>query len=212
MRTDDLISALVTDAGTPPPSGRQRLAAALPLGFLVAAGYFLAVLGLRPGLIAALGDLRVPFKILVSLTLAACALVWLARLRRPETPPGAGVLLLLLPPVLVIAAVLTELALVPSDQWLARLVGHNWAVCLINIPLLSLGPLVALLFVIRAAAPADPLIAGVAAGLAAAGIGAALYALHCPDDSPLFVAVWYGLATVVTAGLGALLGRRLLAW
>lgn len=212
MHTDDLIAALVADAGTPPPSARRRLRLALPVGLLAAALYFLAVLGFRPGLLVALGDARVAFKVLVPLLLAGAAFGWLVRLGRPGQAPGAGRLLLLLPPVLLACGVLVELAVVPEDQWLKRLVGQNWAVCLMNLPLLALGPLVALLFAVRAMAPADPLVAGLAAGLAAAGIGAALYALHCPDDSPLFVAVWYVLATGLTAGVGALLGRRLLAW
>ena len=33
--------------------------------------------------------------------------------------------------------------------------------------------------------------------------GGALYALHCPDDSPLFVAIWYVIATAGVAVLGA---------
>jgi hypothetical protein len=51
-----------------------------------------------------------------------------------------------------------------------------------------------------------------AAGLLAGGMGAALYAMHCPDDSPLFVATWYGLAIAVVATLGAVLGSRVLRW
>jgi hypothetical protein len=43
-------------------------------------------------------------------------------------------------------------------------------------------------------------------------IGAALYATHCPDDSPLFVAAWYSLAIGFTAAIGALAGSRLLRW
>lgn len=51
-----------------------------------------------------------------------------------------------------------------------------------------------------------------AAGLAAGAIAAAIYAWHCPDDSPLFLATWYMIAIAgVTVG-GALLGRRLLRW
>ncbi len=53
---------------------------------------------------------------------------------------------------------------------------------------------------------------GAAAGLLAGAIGAALYATHCPDDSPLFVATWYTLAIGFVVGLGALAGSRLLRW
>jgi hypothetical protein len=37
-----------------------------------------------------------------------------------------------------------------------------------------------------------------------------LYAAHCSDDSPLFVATWYTLATALVAAIGALAGARFL--
>ena len=57
-----------------------------------------------------------------------------------------------------------------------------------------------------------PFQAGAAAGFLAGAIGAALYATHCPDDSPLFVAAWYSLAIGFVAALGAVAGSRLLRW
>ena len=50
------------------------------------------------------------------------------------------------------------------------------------------------------------------AGAAAAGIAATLYAANCPDDSPLFVASWYPLATMIVVAVGAFAGERLLRW
>ena len=37
---------------------------------------------------------------------------------------------------------------------------------------------------------------------------ATLYASHCTDDSPLFVATWYTIATALVAAVGALAGSR----
>jgi hypothetical protein len=64
----------------------------------------------------------------------------------------------------------------------------------------------------RSGAPRSPTLAGAAIGFASAMLAASLYALHCFDDSPLFVATWYSLASVPIVALGALLGRRLLRW
>jgi hypothetical protein len=50
------------------------------------------------------------------------------------------------------------------------------------------------------------------AGLFAGAIGAACYATHCPDDSPLIVAPWYTLAIGFVVAIGAVAGRRLLRW
>jgi hypothetical protein len=43
-------------------------------------------------------------------------------------------------------------------------------------------------------------------------MGGFLYAAHCPDDSPLFVLAWYGLAIALVTGAGMLVGSRVLRW
>jgi hypothetical protein len=78
--------------------------------------------------------------------------------------------------------------------------------------MLSLAPLAALLMALRSAAPASPALAGAVAGLLAAASGAILYAFHCFDDSPLFVATWYTLAALPVVAVGSMAGHRLLRW
>jgi hypothetical protein len=84
--------------------------------------------------------------------------------------------------------------------------------CLVLIPALSAAPFIALILALRQGAPTRPMLAGATAGLVAAAIGATLYASHCQDDSPLFLAAWYVIAVAIMAALGALLGARLLRW
>jgi hypothetical protein len=43
-----------------------------------------------------------------------------------------------------------------------------------------------------------------------AGLAATLYASHCTDDSPLFVATWYTIGTALLAVIGAVAGARVL--
>jgi hypothetical protein len=50
------------------------------------------------------------------------------------------------------------------------------------------------------------------AGLAASGIAATFYAANCIDDSPLFVATWFSLATLIVTATGYLAGRKFLIW
>jgi hypothetical protein len=90
--------------------------------------------------------------------------------------------------------------------------GSNSRLCLASITLLSVAPLVALLVALRAGAPRSPAMAGAAAGLLAGGLGAVLYAIHCPDDSPLFVALWYVPAVALVVLAGAAAGSRVLRW
>jgi hypothetical protein len=102
--------------------------------------------------------------------------------------------------------------IVPPDLWGTRLVGTNWLHCLTLIPLFSIAPLAALIVAMRAGAPLHPALTGALAGAAAAGVAATVYATSCTDDSPLFVASWYPLATLVVVAAGALAGRRFLQW
>ncbi len=59
-------------------------------------------------------------------------------------------------------------------------------------------------------APAHPSVAGAIAGMLSAGLAATMYASHCTDDSPLFVATWYSIATALVSAIGALAGSRIL--
>jgi hypothetical protein len=70
--------------------------------------------------------------------------------------------------------------------------------------------LAASLIGLRHGAPTRPALEGAMAGMVSAGLAATLYASHCTDDSPLFVATWYTLSTALVTALGALVGSRVL--
>jgi hypothetical protein len=108
--------------------------------------------------------------------------------------------------------VVVELLVVPQGEWLSRLMGTTAMHCTITIPMVAAPVLAALIVALRAGAPLHPGLTGALAGAAAAGVGALVYASSCPSDSPLFVATWYPLATLICMGFGALAGRRFLAW
>ena len=80
------------------------------------------------------------------------------------------------------------------------------------IRVLALPLLIAALMGLRHGAPSRPALSGAIAGLLSAGLAATLYASHCTDDSPLFVATWYTLATALVAAVGALIGSRMLKY
>ena len=92
------------------------------------------------------------------------------------------------------------------------MIGTNALFCLKSIPFLGIAPLATTLFYLQRGAPEHPALAGAVAGLLAGAVGAALYATHCPDDSPLFVATWCSLAIAMLAALGAVAGAWLLRW
>jgi hypothetical protein len=134
------------------------------------------------------------------------------RLARPGAPLGWWRWAWLATPLMLVVAVAVELAVIPPDSWAPRLIGVNARYCLMLIPLLSIAPLAGIVFALRQGAPTRPGLAGAVAGLAAGGIAATLYASHCTDDSPLFVATWYSLAIGIVALFGYVAGARWLRW
>lgn len=213
MRTSGLIDALAADAATPPTRLTRAFAAGVAFAVVGAAAAFLVVLHHpRPDILAAIGTVRFPLKFVVTILLALGAGAFLIRLARPGAKLGAARLALAAAPAVLGFAVLLELVVVPSGLWETRLVGRNWLVCMSSVPLLSAIPLAALIVAMRRGAPASPMGAGAVAGLLAGAIGATFYAAHCPDDSPLFVAVWYTIGIAVVAALGAAIGSRALKW
>ena len=212
MKTEQLIAAMAADAKTTEMPIGRTLWLAFAGGLLVAALIFFVEVGPRADLAAALSEPRFLFKCLltVSLLVSAMGLVW--HLARPGAVPIGWVVALCAVPVLLAGAALTEMITTPPSHWEHLVFGMNWRVCMYLIPALSAAPLIALLLALRHGATSHPVLAGAAAGLLATGIGATLYATHCQSDSPMFVAVWYVIATAVVTSVGALLGARLLRW
>jgi hypothetical protein len=212
MKTDDLIAAMAADAkSTEMPIGRT-LSLALAAGGVVAALGFLLAVGPRPDLAGAFSEPRFVFKIAltVMLLVSALGLVW--HLARPSAIPIGWVVALAAVPAVLGIGVVTEMISIPPTSWESQIFSMNWRVCMWLIPLLSAAPLVAVIVALRHGAPTHPVLAGAAAGLLSAGIGASLYATHCQSDSPLFIAVWYVIATAIVTTVGALMGFRLLRW
>ncbi len=90
--------------------------------------------------------------------------------------------------------------------------GHSARVCPWMITATAAPMFVALFWALRGLAPTRPRLAGAGAGLAAGGLGAAIYSLHCPEVGAPFVAIWYTLGILTPCAVGALLGPRLLRW
>lgn len=211
MKTDDLIHLLAEDA----PVGRSltyTISVAVVSGTFISMAILLVTIGIRSNIFDVIHTMRVVFKIGLTLALAVTAGNLVFKVGKPGVPlKGAAIGLSLC--ILVLAAgIAGELSVTPLAQWYGAMVGRNSTYCLFYIPLLSLAPLVALLWALKGGAPEYPSLAGTAAGLAAGGIGAAIYAWHYPDDSPLFVASWYVIAIASVTICGGLAGRSLLRW
>jgi hypothetical protein len=212
VKTSEFIAALAADPVPEPIRLGRRVAAALAIGFAGSVALYFLLLGPRPDVVAACRSMRFWLKFVDSFAFALPSLLLTLRLARPDAKPTALALWLIAPFVLLGAGVVVELLVVPQSEWMSRLMGANAMHCTIMIPMLAAPALAALIVALRAGAPLHPALTGALAGAAAAGVAALVYASSCPDDSPLFVATWYPLATLICMGVGALAGRRFLAW
>jgi hypothetical protein len=212
VKTSEFIAALAADPIPEPIRLGRRVAAALVIGLVGSVALYVLLLGPRPDIAAACMTMRFWLKFVDSFAFALPTLLLTLRLARPDAKPRALALWLAAPFILLAAGVVVELLVVPQAEWLSRLMGTTAMHCTITIPMLAAPVLAALIVALRAGAPLHPGLTGALAGAAAAGVGALVYASSCPSDSPLFVATWYPLATLICMGFGALAGRRFLAW
>jgi hypothetical protein len=212
MDTERLIRALAADnSHRARPVGQVlmlALLAAAPVSLLMFFGEF----GVRPDVMTAMKNPFFDLKFAVTLALAISAIAVALHLSRPEASLRGFGWYLLIPVGLIAAGIGGEMMMPQRLPMMTRLVGSNSKICLTLIPLLSLPLLIAALIGLRHGAPSRPALSGAIAGLLSAGFAATLYASHCTDDSPLFVATWYTLAIALVAAVGALAGSRVLRY
>ncbi len=211
MKTEELIRALAADGSQPVRPIGHTLWRALAVGALLSIALFLLILHPRPDIGRAILTLPFDFKLVVVACVAVVSAIFLSYVALPASSARLS-WLLYVAPVLLAGGVVVELATAPPGSWSERLIGHNAVHCLSLIPLLSIPSLVCLFLALRRAAPLRPPLAGATAGLVSGGVGAILYALTCPDDSPLFVATWYTIAIGAVATASAFGGGRWLRW
>jgi len=211
MKTDDLIRALAADT-LRPPALRKTLVLGLVPSLVIAVLAVWFVLGFRADLATALVTPVSAIRILLTGILGIAATRLALMLARPEGGQTTR-----LWPITAVAAAAVGLLVwayvtTPAEARQMATVGKTITTCLVTIPLLSVLPVAALHYTLRQGATTAPLRAGFVAGLAGSGLSAAIYALHCTEDSPLFYVTWYGLAIMGVTLVSTLIGARSLRW
>lgn len=205
--TDDLIAKLAAEPAR--PARARALAFGVPLAAAVALGFVL--------LIFVLGD---PFADVTrrgagplaakwafsGLLMCSCAAA-LYQLGHPDRRAGW----LLAVPVLPFA-VFALLAVAELVGVMAPFPGATWATCLMAMAVLSPLGFGAAVLALRSLAPVHQDEAGFVAGLFGGALAATAYAPFCPESGAIYYLVFYGLPMLTMAGLGWLLGPRVLRW
>lgn len=213
MKTDELVTLLATGAApVPVNAAARRLAMALGWGVPGAALLLVATLGIRPDLAQAASELMFWIKpaFVGGLALAG----WLAteRLARPGMRIGPVWAVLAAPLLLLWLAAAMVLAQAAPAQRADLVLGDTWRSCPFNIALISMPLFAATLWALKGLAPTRLALAGASAGLLAGALGALVYALHCPESTAPFLAVWYVLGIAIPTLAGAIVGPRVLRW
>ena len=214
MNTDDLIARLAAAAEPVPAGPVAPRRFALPLGAGLIAAFVLTALGLglaEPAAMAVAAGFWL--KLVYGLGLGGVGLVLAAKLSRP----GAVVSPVLTAAAPVLAALLLviglgQLLMADPGARMALLQGGSWTKCSRLILTVAVPVYAGAILAMRGLAPTRPALAGAAAGLAAGGLGSAVYALHCPEYAPAFIAVWYSLSIGLSTLAGAAVGWKVLRW
>jgi hypothetical protein len=213
MKTEQLIGELAADLAAAPARTASpfwaRLLVLTALASLPSALMIVFVLSPSDHLGHGLGA-TIAFTLAAALALAGGSFRTALIISRPEAEPNRG--WLLLPGLILAFGIARELARTAPGSWPGRLMGDDPLACFACVLVLSVPILFGALYALRHGAPSRPGASGALAGLLAGGVAAALYTVHCPEDSLLFIAAWHVPAIALVSLLGAALGPRVLRW
>lgn len=210
---DDLIDRLARDLEpTRPGAVGGRLAAATVLGAVAALAGVLALLGPRPDMATAVTSVMFWMKLGYTAAIGVVGVLSVERIARPTGDPGRRMGWLAAPIVMIAVAMVVQIDRAPSGGIRTLVTGSSASICPWLIAATSVPPFVALMWAVRSLAPTRLRLAGAVTGLAAGGVAAAVYCLHCAEYGAPFVAVWYSLGMLAPCAVGALTGPRLLRW
>ena len=211
--TDELIARLAADLKPVRPKAMQRLLlGAVLLSGIIAITAMITWLGPRADIATAPMTMMFWTKFGYTLALAILGGAATLALARPDGvtrwPWRTGLALL----ALLLVGAIIQLASASAEEMPVLVVGGTALVCPWRIVVLSLPVLLAAILALRRFAPANPTLAGFAAGIMAGGAGAWVYSFACGENGMMFLALWYTLGILIVGALGAVLGRLLLRW
>jgi hypothetical protein len=211
--TDDLIARLSADLKPSPRSAAtRRLAFGGLVGALASAAFVVLALGVRPDIAQASERAMFWMKFAYGGAIGLIAAWAVERLARPAASARRRAVWLVAPLAVMTALATRWLEVTPPGAWPPLLMGHSAALCPWLILAASLPVLAGLVWAVRGLAPTRLRLTGLMVGLAAGGVGATAYALHCDEMAAPFLALWYSAGVALAAFLGWLTGPRLLRW
>lgn len=211
--SEDLITRLSAELRpTPRLAVTRRIAIGAAAGATLSGLLLAPTLGLRPDLHQAVGEHMFWIKLAYTLALGGLALWACERLSRPGGEARRRTPWMVAPLLALAGFAVWQMAWTPAPLRMPMIMGHSALSCPWLIFGYSLPPLAGLVWAVRGLASTRLRLTGAMVGLAAGGLGASIYALHCDESAAPFLAVWYTLGIAASGLLGWLSGPRLLRW
>src|SRR5262249_12934027 len=117
MKTEDLVRALAADHAAHGSTLEWGMRRAGVLASIIAMGLYAVMLGPRPDVVAGAGEPRFAFKLTLTILLATTSVMLGLRLARPAAGARTWFVAIATVPMLLSAAVLVELSVVPHALW-----------------------------------------------------------------------------------------------
>lgn len=156
MKTGDLVNMLSTNIEAVDRHLMTRtLAGAVTIGFVVALGVALIMLGGRADFWSAGALAFMAAKLAFALAVAALAFSYLIRGARPAGNWRRSLALVALPFVGIKTFAGISMAFAPAAHWQMMFMGNEWLECLLSIPIIAVVPFALVIWAMRQAAPTD---------------------------------------------------------
>ena len=213
MKTRDLILRL-SNGLTPVDSNAvsKKLNRALMVGLTGSMALLVVNYGIRSDMPELILTTMFWVRLAFPMATLVAAMRLAGRLGRPGAPLKLAWFTATLPfMTMLLTAAFIQLATPPGYR-LQLLLGTTWRVTTVNVVLLSLPSLVAVMQAMKGLVPTRLALTGAGAGLLASAQGLLVYSLYCSEMSVPFWGVWYVLAIIITAGIGAALAPIYLRW
>ncbi|WAT18153.1 DUF1109 domain-containing protein [Aurantiacibacter sp. MUD11] len=185
---------------------RQFVAPLLAVIVLCALGVALVLEGaFAPVAEFGIMPLTVKWGFSIALVVMSATTLWL--LGQPGRKTRSAMVTLAIPFVLVGLLLVLDLLVARST-----FPGATWRTCLAAMAIMSPLGFAGAVVATRWLAPTNLRRAGLAAGIFGGSVAMTAYSPYCPELGMLYMAVFYCLPILAMAGLGWLLGPRLLRW
>jgi len=213
LKTDELIALLSAE---PERISKHWMAKHFSVfitsGLVLSALLMQVIYGVRSDLAQSALEGYFIIKVLFCASLALPASIAMMALGRPGVHIKWLVLAMGVPFLLMLLLALPSFIEASEAQRHLMIFGQTWRSCPFNIFLLSLPLMFSSLGLSKELAPTRLRQSGACSGFLAGALAALIYCLHCPESDLVFITLWYSMGVLLSMGLGAFLGPKILRW